>query len=201
MLSKKVVFISIFLVLLLNSASAQYYYDQGSSYGFYSGGGVDDILYIYEIYAGWIDFFIFLLLFLGLTQAILGESHLKSQAKSLSIGISLALSFALILWERNTGVNLLQLGPFALLLILLLIFFVVFKLLQKFGTEWWVAGAWAYVVFYGILSTLGPSIFQISWFNENFFAIANLLFWACILIGIYGLFASSRPAHPSGGRL
>ena len=130
MLLKKVGLISIFLVFLLNTASAQYYYDQSFSYGLFSGG-FNDILYIYELYAGWIDFFIFLLIFLSLTQAVFQRTHLSSQAKNLSIGLSLMLSFALISWERYNGVNLLAFGPIALLILILLLFFVVFTMLQR----------------------------------------------------------------------
>ena len=81
---------------------------------------------------------------------------------------------------------------------MLLIFFVIFKLLQKFGTDWWVAGAWAYVIFYAALMILGNPLVNFIAF-ENLFALLYLLFWACIVIGIIGLFAGSR-TPPQGGR-
>ena len=77
MLIKKAVIFTILLVFMLNSASAQYYYDQSFDFGFLSVGGVDDILYLYGIYSGWIDFFLSLLIFLGLTQAVFENTHLS----------------------------------------------------------------------------------------------------------------------------
>ena len=200
MLSKKVVFISIFLVLLLNSASAQYYYDQSFDFGFLSVGGVDDILYLYGIYSGWIDFFLSLLIFLGLTQAVFENTHLRSQSKTLSIGLSLALSFGLIYWERQTGVTLLSLGPLAFLFFLILIYFVIFQLMQKLGTGYWTAGAWAYVVIFSMLSIVQNPL--IGWFVDiNLFNLLHMLFWIAILIGIIGLFVDRRApaARPVGG--
>ena len=190
---KKVVFFSIWLVLIANFASAQYYYDQSYSVGNVIGG-VDDLLVIYEQNSTWFDFFIFLIIFLGLTQAVFGDSHLKKQSKTLSIGISLALSIGLVFWERNTGVNLLTLGPLAFLIINLLIFYTVFALLKKMGTEWWVAGAWAYVIFFIILILFGPQL--LDWLPisiDQLFPVLNFLFWVCLLIGLVGLIYSNQP--------
>ncbi len=194
---KKVVLISIFLILLLNLASAQYYYDQSFDYGFLSAGGLDDVLYIYEIYSGWIDFFLFLLIFLGLTQAVFQGSHLSSQAKPLSIGISLALSFALVSWERYNGVTLLSFGPIALLIFLLLLFFVIFEFLKKLGVGWVASVAWAYVICFAGLMIFGHNLLSnvVDYFG-GLFQLLYLLFWVAIIIGIIGLFAAT-PARSS----
>lgn len=196
MLSKKVVLISILLVLLLNSASAQYYYDQTfDNYSFLSPGGLDDVLYLYEIYSGWIDFFLFLLIFLGLTQAVFQGSHLSSQAKPLSIGISLALSFALVSWERYNGVTLLSFGPIALLIFLLLLFFVIFEFLKKLGVGLVAAVAWAYVVCFAGLMIFGQSLSSLIYYFGGLFQVLYLLFWIAIAVGVIGLFATGAPAR------
>ncbi len=184
---------------MLYSVSAQYYYDQSFGYGFLSTGGVDDILYLYEIYSGWIDFFLSLLIFLGLTQAVFENTHLSSQSKTLSIGLSLSLSFGLIFWERQTGLNLLSLGPLAFLFLLILIYFVIFQLMQKLGTGYWTAGAWAYVIIFSILSIVQNPL--IGWFVDiNLFNLLHMLFWIAILVGIVGLFVDRRTpaARPAG---
>ena len=190
MLKKVVLWFSLVLILM-NLASAQYYYDQ--SFGLFSFNGIDDILNIYELNSGWIDFFIFLTIFLGLSQAVFGESHFKKQSKTLSIGLSLALSFGLVIWERNTGLSLLTLGPLAFLIILLLVFYVIFSILKKMGNEWWVAGAWAYVVIYLILITLGGQVFNWSPVTNNLFPLMNLFFYVCIVAGLVGLIWASPP--------
>lgn len=193
MLLKKAAFIWIFLVLMLNSASAQYYYDQNLAYGL---GGLDDILYVYEIYSSWFDFFIFLLIFLGLTQAVFGNSHLKEQSKTLSIGISLALSFALSAWERYNGVNILSFGPIAFLIFVLLLFFVVFKLLQKMEASWLTSVAWGYVIAFAALMIFGQTV-VLNWlvnYAGGIFQLLYLLFWVAIILGVIGLF-SGKATH------
>ncbi len=196
MFLKKVVLLCSLVLILMNLASAQYYFDQSfSGFGFFSGGGFDDILIIYENNSTWFDFFIFLLIFLGLTQAVFGEGHFKKQSKTISIGLSLALSFGLVFWERNTGVNLLTLGPFAFLILLLLIFYIIYSILKKMGTEWWVAGAWAYVGFFALLMILGPAVFNWSWLNENLIGTLNFFFYLCLILGLIGLWYT-EPLHP-----
>ena len=201
MLLKKVVLIGIFLILLLNLASAQYYYDQSFDYGFSGVGGLDDVLYVYEIYSGWVDFFLFLLIFLGLTQAVFEGSHLRSQQKSLSIGISLALSFALVSWERYNGINLLSFGPIALLIFLLLLYYVIFEFLRKIGTGPWAAGAISYVIAYITLMIFGGNyLSSLVDYAGGLFQLLNILFWISLFIGVLG-FLSRRappPAVPRG---
>ena len=200
MLLKKVVLVGILLLFLVNLASAQYYYDQSYNFGLFSFNGLDDVLNIYELNSGLIDFFIFLTIFLGLSQAVFGEGHFKKQSKTISIGLSLALSFGLVMWERNSGINLLTLGPLAFLIILLLIFYVIFSILKKMGNEWWVAGAWAYVVIYLILITLGSQVFNWTPVSNNLFPLMNLFFYICIVAGLGGLIWASPPRRtpPAG---
>lgn len=201
MLLKKVVLISILLVLIINLASAQYYYD--SSYGFGFVGGFDDILVLYEQNSTWFDFFIFLLIFLGLTRAVFGQSHLRGQTKPISIGLSLALSFGLVMWERNTGINLLAFGPVAFLIILLLIMYVIFYLLTNLGTGKWVAAAWTYAIAYALLILFGQSVLGfINYFGffPTLFQLMNFLFWVAVIGGIIGLFYSTpSPRPPAAG--
>jgi len=195
MLIKKVVFLGIIMLFLVNLSSAQYYYDQSYSYGFFNFGNLDDILYFYESNSGWIDFFIFLIIFLGLSQIVFSQGHFAHQgSKPLSIGISLALSFGLSLWERNTGINLLTFGPFAFLILIILMYYIIFSLLKKMGTEWWVAGAWGYVVVYSLLMLLGSQLLNLVDIS-SIFPLLNLLFWVCIIVGIIGLFFSRQPAR------
>ncbi|MBI2672187.1 hypothetical protein HYX16_04600 [Candidatus Woesearchaeota archaeon] len=192
MILKKLVPLFAVFVLLINLASAQFFYDNSyDSFGFF-GSGAGDILFFYESNAGWIDFFIFLLIFMGLTQAVFSTSHLKGQAKSLAIGLSLALSFGLMIWERNTGINLLAFGPVAFLILSILIFYVVFSLLKKMGTEKWVAGAWGYVAAYALVMIFSAPLLRFL-ANTNLLPILNLLFWLAVIGGVIGLFFETNP--------
>lgn len=186
MLFKKVVLLGVFLLILMNFASAQYYsYDYYDSFS--SFGGSDNILYIYESNSSLIDFFLFLLIFLGITQAIFSQGHFASQSKILSIGISLALSIGIVFWERNTGFNLLTFGPFAFLIILILIYYVILNMLMKMGTQWWVAGAFAYVIVFSILVILSPNVTGVVSF-QKLFPWMTFFFWVAVIGGLVGLF-------------
>lgn len=197
MLLRKVVFFCILLALFTNFASAQYYYDQSYNFGFI--GGVGDILSIYELNSTWFDFFIFLLIFLGLTQAVFGQGHLKSQSKPISIGLSLALSFGLVVWERNTGINILSFGPVAFLILIILMMYVIFSLLSNLGTGKWVAVAWAYAIAYSLLILFGQQFLNaLSYFGffPSIFQVMTLLFWLAVIGGIIGLFYTTPAPRP-----
>ena len=197
MILKKVVLLAAVLVLLMNFASAQYYYDYNyGSFGLF-GSGSDDILFFYESNAGWIDFFVFLLIFLGLTQAVFSSGHLRSQTKPLAIGLSLALSFGLVIWERNTGINILAFGPVAFLMLSMLIFYVIFSFLKKMGTEKWVAGAWGYVAAYALVMIFGSPLLGF-FADTNLLPILNLFFWLAVIGGIIGLFSETKPQARAG---
>ena len=187
MFSKKVVLISIFFIILMNLATAQYYY-QDAGYSLFPFGGLDDVFLVYESYSSLIDFIIFLLIFLGVTQAIFGQGNFKDQSKIISIGLSLALSFGLVFWERRVGITLLSFGPFALLILFILFMYLIFSLMKHLGNDWWVAGAWVYVIGFGAITFISPELYN--WPQlEKIFPFLYLLFWGCIFIGLIGLFA------------
>src|SRR3989344_9068863 len=102
---KKWVIASLIFLVLLPSVLGAY------TFNYYSGGyygGTSSLLFgLYTEYSFFIDFIIFLLIFLGLTQAIFG-THFKSGSKPLSLGIALMLSFGLTLWESHSGFTLLD---------------------------------------------------------------------------------------------
>ncbi|MDD5331269.1 MAG: hypothetical protein PHE43_00390 [Candidatus Nanoarchaeia archaeon] len=76
--------------------------------------GSSDILDIYYSNANWIDFLIFLMLFVGLGYITLGKTPLfEGRGKIVVIALGLVLSFALLIWENKTGFYLLEeFGPF-----------------------------------------------------------------------------------------
>ena len=199
MLFKKVVLLCILLFILTNIASAQYYYDSNYDFSLFSLYDIQDVLYIYELNSSWFDFFIFLIIFLGLTQTVFGESHFRNHSKTLSIGLSLALSIALVVWERNTGINLLNFGPLAFLIIVILMLYIIYSLLKKMFCESWIAGVWTYIIGFIVLILFGEKILQgLAYFNLPVYQIISLLdflFWVALLIGIYGL--AKKPASPS----
>lgn len=102
--------------------------------GFISGSsagsllpGFDDLVSFYYDYAQWIDFLLFLLIFLGLGKEVF-KKQFKEGGKALYIGLGIFLALALVLWEVRTGTVLLELfGPIVLLFLALLVIFVMYK--------------------------------------------------------------------------
>ena len=94
---------------------------------------VDSVLTLYQQYYGWIDLALYTLIFVGIVQELMnyrfkkgifggigGGGELGSGAKAVSIGLGLALAISLVTWEVKAGFYLFQIGPFILIIFLLL---------------------------------------------------------------------------------
>lgn len=123
---KKLVVYLIFLLFLVSFVSAQYSYSGRS----FSIGNFDIIGFYYD-YPYEIDFFIFLIIFLGLSKAVF-KSKFKEQGKIIAIGIGIALSLAVVLWEYNNQRFLLSYGSIGVTILVLLVVFVIGWAFLKF---------------------------------------------------------------------
>lgn len=126
---KKLVVYLIFLLILVSFVSAQYSYSDRS----FSIGNFN-IIDFYNEHPYEIDFFIFLIIFLGLSKAVF-KSKFKEQGNVISIGVGIALALAIVLWEYNSGRFLLSYGSIGITLLVLLVVFVIgwafFKFILK----------------------------------------------------------------------
>ena len=116
---KKWVIYLLFLLVFISSVSAQYYY---SSRGFSFGNF--NLMDFYFAHPYEIDFFIFLLIFLGLSKSVF-KSRFKEGGNILYIGISIALALALVYWEYNTRKFLLGYSSIGITILVLLVIFVI----------------------------------------------------------------------------
>ncbi len=97
----------VFSFILMNTVDALVYLGQSySGWGMF-GYGFDDIVSLYYMYPGWIDFFIFFGIFLSLGKAVFGQKFEGGAGKGLALSIGVALSLGLVLFESNTGIYLL----------------------------------------------------------------------------------------------
>ncbi len=143
--NKGIVNVLIIVTLLL------FYLTGGKYVGYYPyldsyySGGIYNIADIYESYSSWIDFFLFLIIFLGLGQAVLGE-HFKAQGgKAVFVGLGIFLAFALLLWEQQTGFSLVKnLGPYAFTVFLLLLGTLIYKWIHNASSSALIAGSITY---------------------------------------------------------
>ena len=113
---KKWVIYLVFIVLLVSSVSAQYYYTGGRSLL-----GDFNLIEFYFNHPYEIDFFIFLIIFLGLTKSVF-KKQFKKEGNLMTVGVSIALAFGLVFWEYNTGKFLLGYGSIGILFLVLIIF-------------------------------------------------------------------------------
>lgn len=141
------IFLGLFVLVIVagDYTTGAVYRGYGSS--FY-GGDVIDILEIYYQYPSFFDLAIFLTIFLGLGQSILGK-HLEEGGKAVYVGLGVFLAVALLIWERQTGYSLLEnFGPWAFFLIIILLSVFVYTFLDKTTGSGLIAFGIAYIVFY-----------------------------------------------------
>jgi len=154
--------ISLFLALVLNSRRAL------------ASGFLDNLfaplrdLNIVQFYATnhyWVDFFIFLFVFIPIARFTVGRRFGGREGKVLAtaIGIVLALSLALI--EKRIGFNLQSFGPIAAAIIIFLVGSVIFHLVKSFGTGIGPAGSISLILTYFLLRATVPNFFL--WLANN----------------------------------
>ncbi|MBI5392066.1 hypothetical protein HZB00_03630, partial [Candidatus Woesearchaeota archaeon] len=103
---KKVVFnLVLFLFALIPIVTAQ---------------AVGTIVDFYNSYYGWIDFSVFLMVFVSAAMLYVGKTGKQDEkgATGLAMGLGLILAFALSMWEVTNGFTLASLGPLAFILLI-----------------------------------------------------------------------------------
>ncbi len=88
---------------------------------------MSSILEFYNTYFLIIDFLIFTLLFIGITQATLNRHFPNRGGKAIFIALGLSLATGLVISESKYGFNIGSLGPFAIVLIVLLVILIIYK--------------------------------------------------------------------------
>jgi len=161
------------------------------------------------------EFILYLLIFLGAAVGVFGERFDRG-GKAIAIGLGLALSFSLAAFLPGLT---LKLGPFALLIFLGILFFVVFKGVGKLSNDNAKAITIAYLISFIFLNSLVPDfsrylegsdigslLWTIMWIIA-FIALIMILIWAFTSLGnAFGLRESIKygkelykDIRPSGG--
>ena len=95
-----------------------------SVYAYFIDYAVDSMDFFYESFYGWLDFFIFFLIFGSAAQVFIGKKFENVKGgQGLVLGLGLAMSLALTTWAHLNNYRLLDLGP--VIIILLIIAFIV----------------------------------------------------------------------------
>ncbi len=204
---KALIITSVFLgILVLGSFVLNYtgfvVYPRGgftNSFNIGAGGSLSDWYYRY---AQIFDFLIFLLIFLGVTQMVMGEQF-KNLNKSLVVGVGIFLALALVLWESRTNRNLFELfGPFSIVILVLFILLVIYKQIKGFGGAKWTTVSAAYIIFY-ILFFVIFDAYQSAFLDSlryylpfDIFTIASIIFGIAVVIFFVGILSKITGGKP-----
>lgn len=138
----------------------------------------------YESYAPFIDGVLYFIIFFGLTKFVFTDKF-KSGAKMLGIGVSLTLSFAAVFFSFRTGFVLGSLGPIAIIIVFLLLFFMLFTKMKAFG-----AGKWlAFSIGFLLVSTMAEPFIEPLLQNPTLRGMYRLVQAVATIMAIVGLFS------------
>jgi len=106
---------------------------------------------IYNSYFSIIDFIIYSLLFIGISQATLGKHFPSRGGKAVSVALGIALAIGLVMSEKTIGFNLRSFGPIAAGILIFLVGIMIFIGLKKTGIASISAAASAFLITYFII--------------------------------------------------
>ena len=162
-----------------------------------------DISIFYNAYHYWIDFFIFLCLFISVGKITLGRRFGGREGKVLSVVIGSVLALSLTLFEYQVGFSIKSFGPFAAGILLFLFGLVIFYLVKSVGAGSGASGSFAFVITYFLVRAALPELFL--WAGDNpLFVLLHIVFAVALIISIWkiiGSFWSGRDIRSLGRSL
>jgi hypothetical protein len=175
------------LVLLMIPASA--YGSSGSLNDLFHPLQDLDISSFYNAYHYWVDFFIFLNLFVSVGKITLGRRFGGREGKVLSVVIGLVLALSLSLLEYRVGFSIKSFGPIAAGMLILVVGMVIFYLVKAIGAGNTGAGSFAFAITYFLIRATLPEFFQ-SLEANSWFAWLDLGLMVAVLISIWKIISS-----------
>jgi len=142
---------------------------------------------VYGKFGPFIDAMIYLIIFLGISQATLGKQFDKSKGgRAIVIGVGLVLAIGLSLFGVRTGFNIASFGPIAAIILISLMGFAFYTGITSFeieGVDKLTIAAIAYLLFYyGVQATV-PNV--IMFINSNVPVVGGLLAMLALGFTIY----------------
>lgn len=151
---------------------------------------------VYDHYSALIDFFIYTLIFVGLSQATLARLYEGRGGRAVAIGVGLSLATAAVIAEETYHFSLKSFGPYATTLTILALGIMTFSTLTRVGMQKTPSAGLAYIIAFFGVNAVAPEFFY--WLNETapILGAAALL---ALLLSLLGVLASlwPGPAIPS----
>ncbi len=164
---------------------------------------IDDILYplqgfdfstTYASYSSFIDFTIFVILFIGLAQVTIGKRFDSKGGKAMVVAIGLVLAIGLVISESMIGFNLQSFGPLAAAIFIFLVGLVIYQGMRGFGMEVVGSVAIAVVLTYFSIRSVTPGIFD--WILDRAdFAWFHSVILVAVIIAAFKLFKLLFPSE------
>ncbi len=132
----------------------------------------------YERYQGFINFTLYFVAFLAILFSVAKRWLDRREAILLSSVLAIALSIGLAMVPTNL---VYQLSPVALLVIVLVLFYLLLEALRRMGFAWISCGSLAYIFAYLLVRTHRPDLFARA---GPFGTILNLAFLAAFFVAI-----------------
>ena len=146
-------------------------------------------LYANPAFRPFINFVLYLIFFIGVTQFALGKRFQGKGAGAIKTTLGIMLAVALVFWERSPkGVYILErMGPIVALIFLLFLAYVVFYLISHFGMGKPYAIAIALLVAYYSARAVVPTVFdpiEKNTYLGSIIAIGLFVLWIMLIWGI-----------------
>ena len=152
-----------------------------------------DLSSLYSQYASVVDFFLYLLIFVGLTQWVFESRFQGRGGRAVTIGVGTALAAGLSLAESRFGFSLLSFGPIAGFIMILLVAMVVYHLVHKTGLGALSSAVLALLVMYFGLGSLAPEL--LAWLGTTFPIIHLLAALAILFLVVKLVFRLAEGMH------
>ena len=155
-----------------------------------------DIAGTYQQAASFIDFVLYIFIFLYITRYAISKRFEGATANSLSIVIAIVFSIGMTVFERMFDFNLGKLAPLAGLIFFVVFAIIVFNVIKGFGAGTASAGAWAYLLLYGVLSATASK--YLTWLYDKIPFFEGILYIG-VIFAIFGILKGLRSILPITG--
>jgi len=143
-----------------------------------------DVPAVYSRYQGFIDFSLYLVIFISVAQFTVGRHFGGREGKVIAVVTGLALAVSLTLVQRQLGFALRALGPLAAGMFVLILAVALFRLVRALGGGYAASGSLAFIVSYFAIRAVVPGLF--AWAQRH--AWANALHGLLVMAVLVAFF-------------
>ena len=127
-----------------------------------------DIASTYQQNYLFIDFVIYMLIFVGLSKFVFSKRFSGNGGKAILVGVGLILSLSMSVFSYTTGFSIGSFGPIAAIILMLLVGMLLFGFIRQIGGSSVNSGIGAFIVTYFLMRSVTPEIYD--WVAKRSFA-------------------------------